>query len=47
MYDIIIDCISRGTFPALAAVFLLALDYTLQLGTHLYLTAVMYEDLLN
>jgi len=33
-------------FPALAAViFLFALDYTLQLGTHLYLTAAVYEDL--
>jgi len=43
--DVIIVCISRGTFPTLAAIFLLALDYTLQFGTHLYLTAAMYEDL--
>jgi len=47
MCDVIIACISHRTFAALAAIFLLALDYTLQLGTHLYLTAIMYKDLQN
>jgi len=44
--DVIIACIGRGTFLALAAViFLLALDYTLHLGKRLYLTAAVNEDL--
>jgi len=36
MCDVIMAYIGRGMFPALAAIFLLALDYTLQLGTRLY-----------
>jgi len=44
---VIIARISRGTFPAIAAIFLLVFDYTLQLATHLYPTAAMNEDLLN
>jgi len=44
--DVIIARTCRETFPALVAiVFLLALDYTLQLGTCLYLTAAVYEGL--
>jgi len=45
--DVIIACIRRGMLPALAAIFLLALDYTLQLETSLYLTVAVYEDLYN
>ena len=44
MCDVIIARISRGMFPALAAIFLLALDYTLQLRTRLCLTTAVYED---
>ena len=41
MYDVKIARISCGTFPALADIFPLALDYTLQSGTCLYLTATV------
>jgi len=45
--DVIIACISRGTFLALVASIFLLLwtKHTLQLGARLYLTAVVYEDL--
>jgi len=43
--DVIIAHISRGTFPTLVANFLLVSDYTLQLGTCLYLTSAVHEDL--
>jgi len=47
--DIIIALISCGIFPTFAAIFLLALDDTLQLATvtRLYLTAAMCEGLYN
>ena len=41
MCDVNIARISRGTFPALADIFSLALDYTLQSGTRLYHTATV------
>jgi len=44
MCDTIIACINCGLFPALA-IFLLTLDYTLLLGTCLYLTTAVHEDL--
>jgi len=46
MCDVIIACISHGTFPTLVGIiFLLALDCAMQVLTHLSITAVVYEDL--
>jgi len=38
MYDVLIVCISRGTVPSLAAIFLLALDYTYNAGGNMFLS---------